>query len=426
MPHGSAFQCLVCFDDAVEASEVVEIGCPSGHRFCRACLLQHANARRFPRCPGESCPHELSEAELESIGGLDSEIVERHRQDLLHRALDGLGGIVRCPNPACTSVVTIEPGAGRQRWQCECGWPPFCTVCRQPYHYHVECGEVQPLRQRWLQWVASDRAAYNRDRKQHDVCLGQLRALEEAVGRHADLQSDEEWKVANCRECPNCARVVQKLEGCNFMVCGVDAHGGNRQNGCGHRFRWTQARAYQSVPEARPLPRLDVEQVRLKGAHLQHPFSRCTRCAGEIVGPRLRCMHCPSFDLCATCDADAGTSKHPSDHVFEIIFEREYDLRAGCLPVGTPVTLADHSPQHGFEAVILEEVCEDVFRVKLTVDQSLRELHRSGLEIKIKGPADAERHIAAQFTEAERRARDRLLEKRRAIQEARAEPCVLQ
>lgn len=96
--------------------------------------------------------------------------------------------------------------------------------------------------------------------------------------RFEDLQRDEQWKAQHCRHCPACGRAVEKLQGimmrfffidlaigivpnsiellvsaclfsllgCDAMVCGTDAHGGNRQNGCGQSFRWSTAAPYQS------------------------------------------------------------------------------------------------------------------------------------------------------------------------------------
>lgn len=151
------------------------------------------------------------------------------------------------------------------------------------------------------------------------LCTTEGIALEEALSRHAELQRDEEWKRANCRECPRCQRVVEKLEGCDQMICGQDAHGGNRQNGCGHHFSWNEARAYRGAPESRPLPQLNVEEVRLRGANLRHPFTHCSSCEQDIVGPRFRCIHCPDYNLCVTCERECATcATHPLNHVFEI------------------------------------------------------------------------------------------------------------
>merc|ERR1712232_395806 len=112
------------------------------------------------------------------------------------------------------------------------------------------------------------------------------------------------------------------------MVCGEDAHGGNRQSGCGHKFRWGYAKPYRAVQEAKPMPRLDAAEVRLKGAGLRHAFCKCSACNEEIIGPRFRCIHCPDFSLCVNCDRSRSMVNHADDHVFEILFKAEYDLNS--------------------------------------------------------------------------------------------------
>ena len=52
------------------------------------------------------------------------------------------------------------------------------------------------------------------------------------------LQADENLKAQRCKLCPNCQRVIERIDGCDTMVCGSNAHGGNQQNGCNTRFSW--------------------------------------------------------------------------------------------------------------------------------------------------------------------------------------------
>lgn len=70
--------------------------------------------------------------------------------------------------------------------------------------------------------------------------------------RYEELMNDERYKADNCRYCPSCRRVVQRLEGCDSMVCGQDAHGGNLQSGCGAKFNWQQAERYQAATTNQP------------------------------------------------------------------------------------------------------------------------------------------------------------------------------
>jgi hypothetical protein len=61
---------------------------------------------------------------------------------------------------------------------------------------------------------------------------------------------NEEYKVQHCRLCPSCKRVVERLQDCDTMICGKDAHGANLQSGCGTKFDWTQAEPYTTTFQA--------------------------------------------------------------------------------------------------------------------------------------------------------------------------------
>ena len=63
--------------------------------------------------------------------------------------------------------------------------------------------------------------------------------------RREEYEKMEKWKEENCKLCPNCGRVIEKLEGCDAMKCGTDYHGGSVQNGCGADFTWSTAQKYK-------------------------------------------------------------------------------------------------------------------------------------------------------------------------------------
>ena len=68
------------------------------------------------------------------------------------------------------------------------------------------------------------------------------------------LMEDEEEKEKTFRMCPVCRRTVQKIEGCNSMVCGRDYHSGEEiREGCGHAFSYERAPRYKSDLTDHPL-----------------------------------------------------------------------------------------------------------------------------------------------------------------------------
>lgn len=75
---------------------------------------------------------------------------------------------------------------------------------------------------------------------------------EELRRRYETAVEDEKYKSQNCRYCPHCKRVVERIEGCSSMICGRDYHGGNTQSGCGKAFTWDQAKQYKPATIQKP------------------------------------------------------------------------------------------------------------------------------------------------------------------------------
>merc|ERR1719336_2035534 len=107
------------------------------------------------------------------------------------------------------------------------------------------------------------------------------------------------------------------------MLCGNNYHGGAQQQGCGKSLNWSQAPPYRAAILEHSLPQMSVDRALLSGAGCRHLFTRCAVCTDIVRGPRFRCIHCESFDLCMTCVAllvSNFPSPHQKDHVFEILY----------------------------------------------------------------------------------------------------------
>lgn len=193
---------------------------------------------------------------------------------------------VTCTTAGCGETLTLERTESRRRFQCVCGAAPRCTACGEsPYHYHSTCGQVAPLRQRWSDWCnGRGRTAYRGLRK---------RAVREATAQRRALR--------------------------DVSVAGRNARQANL---------------------------LAARANFIKGEGVRHFFTQCTFCGSNgkcIVGPRFRCIHCPAFDCCLKCEPRLADD-HPADHVFEILFECEFDWeKAGVqLPLGTRARIRQH------------------------------------------------------------------------------------
>jgi len=325
---GTSWECSVCRS----AQRSRGWRCPFGHRFCRDCMVQWIGSQATPRCPQEGCGYLLGEHDLEDIR-VSAQRLEAFRTSQIEHGLARLESaesqqstVFRCAFPRCGAAVVAGRGE-RRRYACSCGAPPVCTGCSAPYHYHGKCADVQPLRARWIAWLQGGREAYKGLQKRTArEATAQQRVLREAMARHTELERDESWKALNCRCCPRCRRPVVKVDGCNTMVCGENTHGGNRQPGCGHRFSWLSARPYRpAVGAARPSGGSTLARAGAVGGRgVRHLFTQCRFCEKCIVGPRFRCLHCPSFDVCQKCEPRVS-EEHEEGHVFEILFEDELD-----------------------------------------------------------------------------------------------------
>jgi len=112
------------------------------------------------------------------------------------------------------------------------------------------------ITKQWLEWQQYGREPYLRKMAEEDSsyqsaldCFNSRRSAYEDEVRVTErnwdlLVADENYKASRCRRCPNCNRVIERIDGCDTMVCGQNAHGGNLQNGCGHGFNWNEAMPY--------------------------------------------------------------------------------------------------------------------------------------------------------------------------------------
>ena len=101
-------------------------------------------------------------------------------------------------------------------------------------------------------------------RGEYNKAIKATEALKHAEEQFKNLQQDEKWKEQHCRLCPHCGKVIYRVDGCDSMTCGRDAAdkgGGNKQDGCGKKFNWKQAkRIADSLPDQATLA-LDEDGV---------------------------------------------------------------------------------------------------------------------------------------------------------------------
>lgn len=141
---------------------------------------------------------------------------------------------VTCPSANCFNAVEVgvkpDPSTGklikiRECVTCSTCATSFCPKCgASPYHYKAECEDIQSLRGDYNEWLARGRSTFLRQRAEVDARFqAQLRQYEsdttrvEVEKRQSALAAqqtaaDESYKVAHCKMCPSCGRIVEKIE----------------------------------------------------------------------------------------------------------------------------------------------------------------------------------------------------------------------
>ena len=140
---------------------------------------------------------------------------------------------------------------------CNQGHFPFDYICQRT------SPEIIALFMNWKQSMIAARAKEDERNRLNQVMKSErleneviYKKLQEALlgqEQHSRIQMLQYLRTEKAfeedeytRQCPNCKRVVQKIDGCNDVKCGQDYHGGNTQFGCSTIFSFRDAPRYKS------------------------------------------------------------------------------------------------------------------------------------------------------------------------------------
>eukprot|EP00761_Pharyngomonas_kirbyi_P011539 gb/GECH01011564.1/.p1 GENE.gb/GECH01011564.1/~~gb/GECH01011564.1/.p1 ORF type:complete len:646 (+),score=202.14 gb/GECH01011564.1/:1-1938(+) len=331
----SKFECPVCIEDLFE-TQGVTLPCPQEHLICEECwpdLIENAIKSSKPiQCP--SCQNDRSGDAVIRFDQMTNMTIQNNRTlDLLeqYREMDfkrdiKAAGCITCPR--CDHPVDVDSNQ-RIRVECPSCQHRYCSKCRRDYHVWGSCKDLPAIEGQWAQWNTTGRQKrwdqLEENEKQYRQAQKQHESNREAVEqrnrdlkqRFDELKADEEWKANNCKLCPNCGRVINRMQGCNSMVCGQDSGGGNNQNGCGRQFNWGSAANYRPDYGAGPRQEVFNAAEPKPVEHVSHDVP-CDECGKNIEGLRFRCVFCHHFQLCERCEEQASL-KHDQGHFFEIL-----------------------------------------------------------------------------------------------------------
>ena len=318
--------------------------CASGH------VLSCVNDDR----PGIACYHPgctqiLSPEEIAKIlgrGDVTAGMADSRFEtaDLLQRdhvLMNNPTEYALCPKPNCSYAVARSTIGAAELATCERCQFDFCTQCLNPYHYRSTCSERRYIDDEWRQWNRSGRATYWKsytNRKSKEV-EGMSKAEQNRVQRIVKAETkDEKWKAKNCRHCPHCDRLVNRILGCSAMRCGHDTDSFHQLSpsqrnkvtgGCNQPFDWDKAKPYKPVKVGSHV--IKAQHWQRRGGNVDdakkpiHRHIQCDLCRTEITGLRLECLNCPSVNICEVCDrrcmfSSSSSSPHKDgEHIFRIV-----------------------------------------------------------------------------------------------------------
>ena len=314
--HSELVECPCCCVEYAR-HELSPLGCDGGHRLCRELCVTRllAMAERdgtLASCP--MCKETLTAADVRRLLG-PLHPYAAHYDNMEVRALltADVRTFLHCPTDGCARVLEVPSHLRDAAVRVVCGrcGTEFCSQCKEtPYHYGTSCSEARAVREAWSRFLL----------EATEMSPEALDEQRDRVRRFEQLRADEELKARECVLCAKCRRPIQRVAGCNQMVCGRNADGGNVQDGCGHRFKWNEARETHPYVAQCPAPP-DVSALAALTAS-DAPHRDCYVCgvcdASPIRGLRLECLNCPgAVSYCRGCLGTVREAHSPS-HAFHL------------------------------------------------------------------------------------------------------------
>ena len=257
--------------DSYPSSECLRINCKCSHRFSVEALIGHVRSALLnsehpviPACPMANigklgdhnrCDYAMLEQDVESVldSGLSKGLIESavaqavwsKAKELYLAQAHRLNGHIRCVScpglnnegvwfelaknnsrrnqplseGVAAAAAAAAPSRRGQRITCPVCATEFCSGCNgTPYHFHCDCDALVGHLQAWMDWAkpGGRRDEYVAEDKALQEVIAQnakKREAEEAELRKSleTLQADERYKESNCRLCPKCRSIIERV-----------------------------------------------------------------------------------------------------------------------------------------------------------------------------------------------------------------------
>ncbi|NXP09619.1 RNF14 ligase, partial [Thinocorus orbignyianus] len=209
--NSKMYLCNICFCEKLGSECMYFKEC--SHVYCKACLKDYFEIQirdgqvRCLNCPEPKCSSVATPGQVKELVG--EQLFARYDRLLLQSSLDLMADVVNCPRPSCQTPVMQEPGSSMAI--CSCCNYAFCTTCKMTYHGLSPCKitaeKLIELRNEYLQ--------ADEDTKRWMEQRYGKRVLQKAV----EEMKSKAWLEKNSKACPSCSTPIEKLDGCNKMMC---------------------------------------------------------------------------------------------------------------------------------------------------------------------------------------------------------------
>lgn len=204
--------CQVCFEEK-PGSSCVRVK-PCQHVFCRNCVRDYLTMHILDsnigalRCLQYDCNSSFSHTQIRE--NIDPETYTKYRKFSLKFAVESDPNLLYCPREICQSVARIS-SLSQDMCHCEnCGFY-FCIYCKKAYHGVEMCDLKSEER---LQVIRE----YQEASEERKLEL-EKRFTKNQLLKWVENDLSQKWLEECSKPCPNCRAVIQKVDGCNKMMC---------------------------------------------------------------------------------------------------------------------------------------------------------------------------------------------------------------
>ena len=222
--------CPICLEDLSTQDDAMMLALQCGHSFCKDCwhgfveqmLSETYQAAMSTTCPAQGCPILVDRMLIQKI---DQNFVHRFDKHQLHSFVQGNRQTVRwCPGLDCECAVVMPPDnffPNEDDGEAERHPNVFCESCQTTFCFH--CGLAPHFGDCEHKLPGNKAAAAIAAAAAANAAAAAAAAIDREATRQLTSTSDDKMR----KHCPKCNVLVEKIGGCNRMVCK-----------CRHPFCW--------------------------------------------------------------------------------------------------------------------------------------------------------------------------------------------